>query len=421
MVLIVLDEPGHWLQNHCEIINATCSIEFLPLRMTVDHRLPERIVAAVRSLSRPIHGITTVADRYICAIARAAEMLSLPTSPVKALEATVDKELMRNLIPLPTMDNPVAGRSLAVSATESHVIVKPSEGSGSFGIFLAKNNAERKAAEGTLRVLGKKPVTEAYLAGPEVDVNVVLHDGKVLFVKISDNLPTTAEGFPSQFDQRSWVETGSVFPSGLQGGELALLREISASHLLQLGFQTGVFHCEVRVIRSGSMYSIAEFGFPKLINANKTSQLGAPEVAIIELNARAPGAMASKESSYSNGIDYYALQLLAARRDDLRFGALAEPFERQLGWWGSVYVPAEKGGRFTSQAIFEELAATSPNLMNHVVQWTVFFNEGDSIRDLRMTGRVQWVAWFLAHSRESRRHLEDLLEQVYRALRFSII
>ncbi|KAK4231885.1 hypothetical protein QBC38DRAFT_525649 [Podospora fimiseda] len=136
--------------------------------MVVNDGRPERIVAAVKSLAFPVHGITTVAERYLCTTPKAAEMISQPTSPGNALQATPNKGLLLRLIPLTTtnINQPVA--------KDSHFIVKPSEGSGSFGIFLDKSNAERQTAEDALESMGTKPVIETYLISPEVDVNPVL-------------------------------------------------------------------------------------------------------------------------------------------------------------------------------------------------------------------------------------------------------
>ncbi|CAG7963044.1 unnamed protein product [Penicillium salamii] len=415
MTLVIIDETDHWLHSFSEVLGVP--IEFLPVSMNTDNGLPGRIVDVIKSHTSPINGITTFTDRYIYATAEAAKTLSLPTQSAESFKATINKELMRELLPLPKRVNACHDPTL----NGSRVIVKPAEGSGSFGIFLVNNDEDKAIAKQSLRALGKKPLIETYSDGPEVDVNIVLHDGRVLLTEISDNFPTTAEGFPSKYDLPSWVETGSVFPSGLSRGELKLLGDNVASHLLKFGFQTGVFHCEARVIDGTSVYTTTKSIFPRLAAVNDIRLAYSPLVAIIEINARSPGAKACEESLYSSGVDYYALQLLAACKDDERFCALAIPFSAQLGWWGSGYIPAERGGTFTTQAMFEDLAASSRELMDGVVQWTVFYKDGDYIKDPRLTGRTQWIAWFLAHSSVSRHHLENILEQVRKALRFAIV
>ena len=90
-------------------------------------------------------------------------------------------------------------------------------------------------------------MVESYVSGPEVDVNVVLQDGKALFCEISDDLPKTAEGFPTSFNSKSWTETGNVFPSALPEPELQQLKEKTVEYLLTFGFRTGIFHCEARM------------------------------------------------------------------------------------------------------------------------------------------------------------------------------
>ncbi|KAB8214694.1 hypothetical protein BDV33DRAFT_209023 [Aspergillus novoparasiticus] len=417
--LVILDKPGHWLQGNDEFSHIID--EFIPIDVTNDNGLPGRIVTAIKDCSLPIDGISTIRDRYLYATVQAAEMLSFPTSTSKAIELCIDKALMRGLVsyPFPYEERISLLKDEELETLPSPMIIKPSRAGGSFGVFLARTKDELLRAENRIKELGKNPVVEPYLDGPEVDVNIVLQDGKVLHTEVVDNLPTMAEGFPSQFQTQSWMDTGSLFPSSLPDTELTLLRETTSWYLQKMGFRSGVFHCEARVLRSGCTYSSKVSGYPRLTKLGKPHD-SSPKVAIIEMNARAPGTRASEASIHYTGVDYYALSLLAALRNDERFRALATPFKTRAKWWGTGAIVAEKGGIFTPIEMFDALAAKSPEIMKNVVQWTVFFKDGDRIDDPFVKGHFHWVAWFLAYSDIGRSDLESIVENVRESLRFSI-
>ncbi|KAI9651771.1 MAG: hypothetical protein M1829_002447 [Trizodia sp. TS-e1964] len=412
--LVVFDSPNHWIQKYESEQEPLA--EFVPLDMALDHNLPHRITIAIKNYPAPFDGITTFTDSFLCATAQAAELLSLPTGPIEAFEMTVNKTKMREMFPLPIVRDMAEG-----FVPGCNEIVKPSEGGGSRAVFLARNDQERLRAKEFIKGLELVPVVEQYLDGPEVDVNIALQDGKVLFAEVSDNLPTMAEGFPSKYGTNSWLETGDVFPSGLPDEELAKLCNTTSAYLLKLGFRSGVFHCEARVLCSKFGYSSSETPYPRLRKLNKHIISNPPEVAIIEINARAPGNVSNKASMYASGIDFYALQFLAACGDNARFTSLSQPFSRSIGWWGGGFIGAEIGGTFTPQIMFEELKVQAPELMEHVFDWTVYLKPGDQFSDPVITGKYLWVAWFIVHSRKSRKNLESISEKVRGLLSFEVL
>ncbi|KAI9663919.1 MAG: hypothetical protein M1821_007410 [Bathelium mastoideum] len=413
--LVILDRPKDWLRTASSYI-----AELVTMDMTPDAHLPNRIAEAIRSCQYPIDGITTFTDNFLCATAQVAGMLSFPTSSVEAYEVAVDKKKTRKLAPLPIAGNADIQRKADGSMRDTSLIVKPAHGGGSWAVFLTKSHQEVIAAEDFIRKLGTDPTVEQYIEGPEVDVNIVLQDDAVLFAEVCDNSPTTAEGFPSQSGVNSWIETGTRCPSGLPSEELALLRNTTTSCLLKAGFRTGVFHCEARVVHSAAAYYLTESRDMRLRLAEHHDS-EPPMVAIIELNARAPGKEEAERVNYGSGVDFAALQLLAACGDYCRFSALATPFSRIAEWWGGGYVVAEKGGTFVPDVMFEELTNLSPGLMKGVVRWTVFFRHGDYIEDSITTGKSLWVAWYLVRSDVSRSHLEDVLMHVRNSLKFDIV
>ncbi|KAK3940390.1 hypothetical protein QBC46DRAFT_385666 [Diplogelasinospora grovesii] len=416
--LIVLDKPGHWIQHH--VRETGLVTEFQEVDLTVDNDLADRIVAAVKRCSLLVDGLTTFTDCFLCPTAKAATVLKLPAMPVNALEKSVDKALMRNLIPIPVAPNSLANRNGRDEGELDHpLIVKPARGGGSFGVHLATTREELQAALGSVQGFGKEPVIERYIGGPEVDVDVVLQDGRVLFVEVSDNLPTTAEGFPSPLGRPSWAETSIISPSGLPSDELKQLGRVISSHLLDLGYSTGLIHCEARVQRSKRAYRPDSSGYPSLRDVDG-AEVGDPQICLIEINPRSPGAKAAVQSAYATGVDFQGLQLLAACGDTERLSALAHPFSKPKEWWGSGYIAAETGGKFSPVTLFEELQSTAPALMKYVVDWTVFFKPGDIVGDPADTGEFLSVAWFLACTDVSRAHLESILIRVRESVKFTI-
>ena len=407
--LTVFDRPDHWLDKQNDIYDG--HINFVPLNTSLDLSLSHRIVAAIKACQQPFDGITTISDSFLCATAEAAEALQLATTPAEVVNSLVNKELLRERIPLPTRYN----------TKKSGTIVKPSKGGGSSNVFLTVYEKERSTAVEKITALGKDAVTEAYIEGPEVDVNVVLLDGKVLFVEVVDNLPTIAEGFPSKLKVQSWNETGSICPSGLSDGEIDLLRDKTVSYLLNIKLRSGVFHCEARVSQSALAYTMKPTGWPRLVKSEDYDKGFPPEIAILEINARPPGSTASALSKYVSGIDYFALQLLSACNDKTRYSLLAYPFSTSVGWWGDGYIAAEKGGVFRPLLMFEELLKNLPSLKKYIVEWTVFFDREERIEDPSITGKFQSVAWYLARSDKSRAHLEQILEEVATSLKYDII
>ncbi|KAH8679538.1 hypothetical protein BGZ60DRAFT_553976 [Tricladium varicosporioides] len=421
--IVVLDRQGHWLQK---MDSHHLIEEFLPVDLRIDDGLPERLVAAVRASEHQIHGITTMSDSYLCPTAVAAEMLGLPTSPADSFRVCVDKHSTRKLIPLPHVQYPSVpdNGSEDIDAAKSPnypVILKPSQGGGSLGVFLVKSSAEQSEATEKIQKLGKDVTIEPYIDGPEVDVNIVIQDGQVSFWEVSDNLPSTAEGFPTQFSAKSWTETGNIFPSSLSQDEINSLKEYSTACILKLGFRWGVFHCEARVHNSSSKYQFSEDGWPHLISHKKSDETR-EEIAMIEINARPPGFTSSAGSACAYGVDYCALQLMAAIRDNDRFQALSVPYSQSpSGWWECAFVPVEKGGVFRPSIMFAELLVTSPKLMKHVYHWITFFQDGDTIQDPNVTGKTFWAAWFVVFSTQSREHLDNTVAALRSSLKFSVI
>ncbi|KAM5447665.1 hypothetical protein McanCB49686_007527 [Microsporum canis] len=90
--VVVVDKPGHWLQDETY---SCLQDEFVAIDTTIDEGLPSRIAEAVRDMG--IDGITTFTDDFLDATVRAAEKLSLSTEPTLAYAQSLNKYVTRKL------------------------------------------------------------------------------------------------------------------------------------------------------------------------------------------------------------------------------------------------------------------------------------------------------------------------------------
>lgn len=201
--------------------------------------------------------------------ARLAEALSLPGNPVAAVDAARDKYATRAIMQhagLPTPANALIEKAGDLAAAAAAVgfpaVIKPIAGAGSMGVVRV-DSAEALATvyAKVVRDLGRAVVTsgalvyapesgtdeadastkafdavlmvEAYLDGPEVDVDVVLCEGKAEYAEVTDNWPTIEPFFQ---------EVGANCPSQLSRSQQDELIKLSVDATLALGFTCGVFH-----------------------------------------------------------------------------------------------------------------------------------------------------------------------------------
>lgn len=108
ITLVLMDNEGHWLQDEAW---SHLRESFVPLDIEIDHGLAQRIVDAIRAYPHPIDGIVTISDFRLPAIARACEILGLPTAPYEAYAIAKDKAKTRML-------EPDAHESFTVSSVE---------------------------------------------------------------------------------------------------------------------------------------------------------------------------------------------------------------------------------------------------------------------------------------------------------------
>ena len=313
---------------------------FISVELTPDSQLWQRIADAIKAYPHRVDGIFTPADTYLVSVAQAAEALGLFTNGPKPFTISTDKTLTRQLL------DPVSTECFSVGSIREledrlaspepvgfPVVCKPSVGRGSEGVFKADSAAElRRMVAKSLGACGlhqRGVLIEPYVNGPEVDANLVLRDGRLLYAEVVDDFPSPAELAAPSTTGELFIETQAVAPSKLPQHEQDAVIACMMDVIGLQGFHTGVFHCEARIRNSSMEYILAPGSrIPELRDCGEKG-IRAPDptaVFLHEVNARIPGTMSSAASLVARGIDFWALQMLSAVGDWERYEALATPF-----------------------------------------------------------------------------------------------
>jgi biotin carboxylase len=435
--LVIIDDEGHWLQPDTDD-NRLHREAFLSVDMTEDAGVADRITAAIARYPLPIHGVFTLSDNFFVTAARVAAALGLPTNPVSAFETSVDKYRSRLLQDAP-------GHTARVSSVDElnallsspnptftpiyPLIVKPTKGWSSECVSKVSSPSDLAVAvEKATSRHGSAAVIEPFFDGPEIDVNFVLLDGEILFWEIADEPPCQADKRDA-----SVLDTFSpealTLPSALPDAEQAVARETLRELLVRVGFRTGVFHVEARVVNSGCEYRDVGGGVVDFVP--RGVEMGEKAACkLIEINARPPGYRVSVPSRHTYGVDFFAAHMLAAVGDLDRLRLAARPFDhacegRTAGaqyWSRLVYVPAPKEGvvRWSSGlSPCEELKRRRPDLREKIVVAVDYCVPGERV-GLYTDGARTYVAHLLVCSRVSRRDAIEAGEEVLKAFKIDV-
>ena len=93
---------------------------------------------------------------------------------------------------------------------------------------------------------GPRFVIEEYCDGPEVNANLVLSEGEILFSQVCDEQPKLGDGTLEE-KALGFTESGVMWHSNLPSSEQNLVVQDLHQKLLRLGLHSGVFHLEARV------------------------------------------------------------------------------------------------------------------------------------------------------------------------------
>lgn len=435
IALVVFDEPGHWISSD-EF--AHLREKFVPLDMTADANMAHRVAAALsqyqsNNLDKTrLDGIITVDEHLLTIISEAAALLGFNTSPPKSVGLAQNKfqtrqldsnvycrlvSSMADLEKLLTEDGPLLQYPL---------IVKPSKGWSSEGVWKVSNEQELRTKVPTLwqdaftAWHGRDVVIETYVDGPEVDANMVLVDGEVVFFEVNDDFPSPGDDDYAEKDKNlastrvaNFVETSNMLPSALPACEIDALQHRLHELALAAGFRDGVLHMEAKLRNSTCHYTMDSDlpdsdGLRDLKpKTSEPSKMRPEDVFLLEINPRQPGWQEIEATAHAYGVSYYSLPLLHALADKERILALSQPYLGGAQYHMQLmFVSALKGGVYKSGDICATVLNSDQGqrLNAHVVKCANLMDEGQIVPD-PSTGMVygNFIAYFLIVSRQSRR------------------
>ena len=416
--VLIFGQHGSWLEDpqYAGLIE-----QFLPIDMSVDQSLPQRILDALQKFGVKIDGITTTIDVYFDAAAKVAIELSLPTSPRESLAMAQDKYATRTrfgnsaqlTLLITDIDDLREQLGTLTSPITYPLIVKPSKGWSSEGVFKVISDSELFTAVSKLNTFqpGVKVIVETYVDGPEVDANFLLWDGEIHFFEVVDDFPSSADLPGSTFSTANFQELEMLYPSNLIAPEKEMLKTQIHKFLLESGFRNGIFHVEARIQHSSMEYNTVDGILDLRPKIHPPAPEEKPQIFILEVNVRCPGWMVIWATCYAYGVDYAAAQMLAALGDGTRFKILSQSFAfGAQATVESIFVPSPKGGTIPSgiQPFCEELRDRRPDLLRvedkkvEAVRIQTMQFPGDKIPD-PSTGTLSFVASFNLATREVER------------------
>ncbi|KAI1093185.1 glutathione synthetase ATP-binding domain-like protein [Rostrohypoxylon terebratum] len=427
--LVIIEKPGCWIERpeysdwYEALLPAGSWWSNPPGDDMADH-----IVALVRSYDKKVDGIVAFLEPFLATVSRAAEQLGLPCQPAESYETATDKYKLAMFEGREPFFGSTAEDALDYATRENlkyPLILKPRLGLNSEGVVRVDDAAGiHSAVEMIQKTFYKSFTMEKYCDGPEVDVNVVLLDGEVVFCEISDDFPKSGDGGDERVpaSQRNFLETYIVHPSALPPTELEMLRESISNTIRRLGFSSGIMHVEARVDRSSVEYrpvgSIVD-----LCPTDKVAKPSPPAPWVLEINPRPPGLTASRIVESVYGIDYFGVALTLAINDKERVKTLARPFLNGAQHTGAmVLIGAEFDktceGIFDSDDICEELLSRRPDLAENINRYECLAKKGQKIPH-PSTGANTFVAYFNVFSK-SRKEALKIAAEVRKEVRYSI-
>ncbi|KAG9666346.1 hypothetical protein KCU99_g9785, partial [Aureobasidium melanogenum] len=436
--LIAVDSPEHWLQSE-QGPNTSLRERFISFDMTVNDSLPQRLYETLKDLQ--LDGVISSNDRHLVAVAKAAEMLGLPTMPSSALKVSTDKHATR------VAEEGSQGSTVLVNSSadldkllqdsleqkcQFPLIVKPCLGWSSDCVARVTNADELREAVG--RASNKHSnsfssstavVIEPYIDGPEVDTNIVLLDGECLFFEVSDDFPSTGDMPGAAASKGNFQETQIVYPTALPESEQIVLRDGIHRSLLRLGFHTGVFHVEARVRDSSVHYTMDTESILDLESAGPRAE-SSPSCWLLEINARPPGGFSDWATAYANGVCLHALAILAAIGDKQRYRALATPFKQRYRALATpfkqtverccpqpqfqcmlTYISPDRAGVLNNSPC-EDLQQREASLLRNALRYCCWYKQGDHLSGPQDPS-LGWLATYLLFVRQTASPRRDLL------------
>ncbi len=238
-------------------VEAIAPERLLALDFADSERAAEEIVAA--AAQRPLDAVVPVDDVATVLAARAATALGLPTNPVEAAVASLDKAVLREIMASAGLRSPWfetlpvdADAAEAAARVPYPCVLKPLFLSASRGVIRADDPEEFVAAFARIGRLLQQPdvrargsalaervLVESFMPGQEVALEGLVRDGEFHLLAFFDK--------PDALDGPFFEETLFITPSRHPAEVQAAAVEVARQGARALGLRTGPVHAELRL------------------------------------------------------------------------------------------------------------------------------------------------------------------------------
>ncbi len=252
---LLLKAREYGIETHCfawdneDAVGKTAADFFYPISVLDTEKILETCTRI------QIDGITTIAtDICIPVIAHIAEKLNLISNDPETAFRSTNKLAMRAAFLKSGIRSP---RFIAIDKNSNDsfndfsfpLIVKPTDRSGSRGVFKVENRAElptaiSKALEESIE---KKAVVEEFIEGAEISVECLSWQGKHFLLAITDKITTGAPHF---------VELQHHQPAQFSLEMQQKITDVAFKTLDALGIQFGASHSEFKITAANEIYAI---------------------------------------------------------------------------------------------------------------------------------------------------------------------
>ena len=300
---------------------------------TLDYNAIEHI-----AYKEKIDGIMTIcSDKPMPIVARIGEILHLNTISYKSSILATNKGEMRKAlldkgVPIPTfyICKNYSEYLNALKKIKLPLIIKPSDNSGSRGIYLLKNEEETKRAYeySMMQANNHTILVEEYMLGKELSVEVFVNNDYIDIMQFTDK---TTTGDPH------FVETGHFQPSELSPNELNNIGHIVKQAVKALEIDTGPAHVEVIFTANGP--KIVEVG-ARLGGDHITTDLVPLSTGINMVKMTIENALKQKISSYERLSAYSLIKYIIGNANNIETFLKTEKIESVISY--SIHTDVSK-------------------------------------------------------------------------------
>ena len=208
-------------------------------------------VVEVAKSFRPDGIMTLATDMPMRSIAKAAEVLGLPSISFETAVKATDKAHMIRAFEANGVEHPwfyaIDDKSILESVRARLMypcIIKPTDNAGSRGVRLVENNSDLDSAYEYAASSSRSGsvIIEEYLRGDEVSVEIIVKDGVPHVLAVTDKITTGAPHF---------VEMGHTQPSRLPEGDVEKIKDLACRAVCAVGINTGPAHVEIMLTKDG--------------------------------------------------------------------------------------------------------------------------------------------------------------------------